>query len=260
MGFLTDRRRRRTLAREPLPDSLWEPVVRRRPVFDGLTPDELGALRDLATLFVREKHFSAPGFAPVDESVQVEIAALAALPILHLGLSWYDNWRSVVVVPRSFTGRTVAERPGGVVEEWEEADVGESWENGPVVVSLRDVVASRRGDGENVVIHEAAHRLDMTDGEVNGRPALHRGMDSSRWFEVCGGAYHDFRSRVGRRRSRIDPYAAEDDAEFFAVMTEYFFERPGVVRAEYPELYDLFVTFYRQDPAARIGRGPRRRR
>jgi len=127
-----------------------------------------------------------------------------------------------------------------------------------VVLSWLDVEASGWcDDGYNIVIHEAAHRLDMTDGEINGRPALHGKGDDKRWYEICSKAFEDLERRSqSRRPSIIDEYAVEDDAEFFAVLSEYFFERPDIVRGEYSELYDLFTAFYRQDPAARLPRWP----
>jgi Mlc titration factor MtfA (ptsG expression regulator) len=89
----------------------------------------------------------------------------------------------------------------------------------------------------------------MTDGSINGRPALHRGMSADEWRDVCSSAFEDMRNRSGRRRrSQIDSYATVSDAEFFAVMTEYFFELPHVLRREYPEVYRLFAGFYRQEP------------
>lgn len=260
MGFLADRRRRRILIRRPIPDTDWQTVLRSRSLFDGLEADEERRLRDLATIFLREKRWETP-YGDVDPLVPVEVAAMAALVVLGLDSAWYDNWRTVVLIPRAVAQEHTEENDHGVVHEWVQADSGESWENGPVVLSLRDVESSRDGNGYNVVLHEAAHRIDMTDGEINGRPALHGDLASGEWREVCGAAFERFRDRVERGvRTRIDAYAAEDDAEFFAVMTEYFFERPRLVRAEFPDLYALFVRFYAQDPAERAERGRRRAR
>ena len=258
MGFLTKRRRRRILARLPIPDADWEAVISSRRLFAALDADERDRLRVLATLFLREKHWESP-YGPVDEFLPLLVSATAALAVLGLDISWYDNWRTTVLIPRAVVQEHVEEDEHGVVQEWMQADSGESWENGPVVLSVRDVEDSRDGSGYNVVLHEAAHRIDMSDGEINGRPALHGGLDPGEWREVFGTAFERFADRVERGvRTRIDPYAAEDDAEFFAVMTEYFFERPRLVRAEFPELYDLLVRFYRQDPVVRDA-GPRRR-
>ena len=251
VGFLTDYRRRRILARRPISDADWEAVVRSRGLFAGLGPDERDRLRDLATVFLREKEWETP-YGPVDAFLPLLVSATAALAVLGLDIDWYANWRTVVLIPRAVVQEHVEEDEHGVVQEWMQADSGESWENGPVVLSVRDIEESRDGSGYNVVLHEAAHRIDMSDGEINGRPALHRGLDPDEWRRVFGTAFERFGDRVERGvRTRIDPYAAEDDAEFFAVLTEYFFERPRLVRAELPELYTLLTRFYRQDPAER---------
>jgi hypothetical protein len=131
---------------------------------------------------------------------------------------------------------------------------GESWLAGPVILSWAD--AELRGkSGYNVVIHEFAHKLDMLNGDPNGFPPLHAGMDREGWSRAFSAAYEDFRGRVERRDvTAIDPYASESPAEFFAVLSEAFFETPGAVRAEYATVYDQLSAFYRQDPAARLAR------
>jgi Mlc titration factor MtfA (ptsG expression regulator) len=140
----------------------------------------------------------------------------------------------------------------GVQHHVEEPMTGESWLAGPVILSWED--AERRGEeqGYNVVIHEFAHKLDMLNGDANGFPPLHSGMSREDWSRVFGGAYEDFRARVERGEdTAVDPYAAESPAEFFAVLSEAFFEIPETVRAEHPELYAQLAAFYRQDPAGR---------
>ena len=165
----------------------------------------------------------------------------------------------MVVVPDVFTEEYAEPDEAGVVHEFEEEKAGLSWDDGPVVLSWEDIEASGWGDGYNVVIHEAAHRLDQTDGAINGCPALHHGMDPDEWRKVFSGSFADLsrRTHSRKRRSKIDSYATESDAEFFAVASEYFFEKPRVLTAEYPEVYRLLSAFYRQDPAARLG-GKRR--
>ena len=130
---------------------------------------------------------------------------------------------------------------------------GESWLAGPVILSWED--AERRGEaqGYNVVIHEFAHKLDMLNGDANGYPPLHAGMSREEWTRVFDAAYRGFCARVERNeQSGVDPYAAESPAEFFAVLSEAFFEIPEVVRAEHPEVYGQLAAFYRQDPGTRL--------
>ncbi len=211
----------------------------------------------MATIFLHEKSFEAADGLELTEVIRDVISVQACLPVLNLGLEWYENWKTIVVLPDVFVEEHSELDTAGVAHEWQEDKSGESWDEGPVVLSWKDVEASGWGDGYNVVIHEAAHRLDQLDGEVNGRPALHEGMDPREWLEVFSSAFKDLSRRASgkKRRLRIDPYAVENDAEFFAVASEYFFERPGVLQSEYPDVYRLLCAFYRQDPGGRQARG-----
>ena len=243
-------KRRSYTDKHPVDESLWKWVKGSHPILARLNPEELESLKELAVRFIRKKTFENPEGMTLGEEMKYSIAVQACLPVLYLGLEWYDNWHTVVVVPKSFRQQHQVRDAAGVVHEWSERDVGESWDKGPVVLSLEDVEDSGWCDGDNVVIHEAAHRLDLTDGEMNGRPELPRDLPAKRWFDVMSSAFADFSRRVEKgKRIRIDEYAAENDAEFFAVLTEYFFETPGVLLKSYPEVYELFSIFYRQDPA-----------
>jgi len=130
---------------------------------------------------------------------------------------------------------------------------GESWHGGPLVLSLADVAASGQGEGVNVVLHEFAHKLDMLNGDANGFPPLHRGMDAAAWSNVFSAAYEDLCRRVDDGEDTpIDPYATTDPGEFFAVLSEAFFETPNSLFAEYPAVYAQMRQFYRQDPLQRL--------
>jgi len=245
-------RRTRILRERLLVEDTWSSLLSEHPILAGLSSEELSRLRELATLFLHEKIFERRGDQELDEYRKAVIAVQACLPVLNLGLDWYRNWRTVVVVPDVFTQEHQEWDAAGVVHEWEEEKSGESWDRGPMVLSWQDVEASGWGDGYNVVIHEAAHKLDLLDGQVNGRPALHEGVNAGEWYEGFSGAFTDFQKRSRRRKKlRIDDYAAENDAEFFAVACEYFFEQPLVLASEYPQVYRLLTAFFRQDPAAR---------
>jgi Mlc titration factor MtfA (ptsG expression regulator) len=257
-------RRARILRQRLLVPEHWASLLEEHPILGGLGPEELGRLRELSTLFLHEKIFELRGGQELDQYRRSVIAVQACLPVLNLGLDWYRNWGTIVVVPDVFTQELREQDEAGVVHEWEEEQSGEAWDQGPVVLSWQDVEASGWGDGYNVVIHEAAHKLDLLDGQSNGRPQLHEGVSAAEWYEGFAGAYEDFRQRASRkskgRRLRIDDYAAENDAEFFAVACEYFFEQPGVLKEEYPQVYRLLAAFFRQDPASRLAaRTPRKR-
>jgi MtfA peptidase len=254
MGLFRSIRKSRILKEALLPPDVWSWLIKDHPILDGLSPKELDRLRELSTLFLHEKKFEgAEGLALTDGMREV-IAVQACLPVLNLGLQKYREWKTVVVVPDVFIQEHKEFDQAGVAHEWVEDDSsGESWDTGPVVLSWKDVEASGWGDGYNVIIHEAAHRLDLLDGEMNGRPDLGEGMDPAEWLTVFSHAFEDLRRRAAKRKRRlkIDPYAIEDDAEFFAVTSEHFFEQPGILRLEYPDVYRLFSAYYQQDPCER---------
>ncbi len=254
MGIFRKLRRDRIIRQSLLPEDTWKWLVEDHPILAGLSGQELGRLRELSTLFLHEMTFEGADGLELTGQMREVIAVQACLPVLCLGLEYYENWRTTVVVPDVFVEEHTSFDQAGVVHEWDEDNSGESWDTGPVLLSWKDVEASGWGDGYNVIIHEAAHRLDLLDGEVNGRPSLHEGMSADEWRDVFSRAFADLKRRAGRKKRRlaIDPYAIEDDGEFYAVTSEYFFERPGLLAGEYPGVYRLLSQFYRQDPRARM--------
>lgn len=248
-------RRRRLLARlrPEVPEAQWRDVWARLPLLKGLPLEAEKRLRDLALLFLHEKSLEGAAETVVDRERALVIALQACLPILNLGLEWYDGWVSVIVYPDEFMPEREWVDADGVVWVSRQPLSGEAWQRGPVVLSWSDVEAGTILDGYNVVLHEFAHKLDMVNGSANGHPPLHRGMSGAAWKRVFTAAYGDFTGRMERGlASGIDPYAAESPGEFFAVLSELFFERPRVLRGEYPEVYRLLAEFYRQDPIARL--------
>ena len=254
MGMFRSIRRRRIIKEHLLPPDTWRWLVEDHPILAGLSAAELASLRELSSVFLHEKVFEGADGLELDASMKEVIAVQACLPVLHLGIEWYENWKTIVVVPDVFVEEHTSFDAAGVVHEWDEDKSGESWDTGPVLLSWKDVEASGWGDGYNVIIHEAAHRLDLLDGDVNGRPSLHAGMDPEEWRTIFTSAFSDLkrRARGKKRRLKIDPYAIEDPGEFFAVTSEYFFERPATLTREYPDVYRLLSAFYRQDPIRRI--------
>jgi len=252
MGLLDWLRRPRP---RPISDDLWRSTVAGLPFLAALAVDEQKKLKTLAEGFLAEKEFSAAGGLELSDAICVSIAAQGCLPILELGLSAYRDWVGIVVYPDEFVVSRRIEDEDGIVHEFDDVLSGEAWEGGPLLVSWRDVQMA--GDGYNVVIHEFAHKLDMLNGAVDGVPALHSGLAVDTWETILFAAWEDFCARVDRGEdTRIDPYAAEAPEEFFAVVSEAFFEMPAVVATEYPKLYRLFRDYYRQDPLQRLGSPP----
>jgi len=238
VGWLTDWRRRRVLARHRIDDALWLSATRDLPRSEKL--------RELALLFLAEKQFTGVHGLDITDAMRVSIAAQACLPILELGLDWYSGWTGIVVYPGDFKVKRESVDEDGVVHEWDDELAGEAFPGGPVVLSWD---AAAHDAQMNVVIHEFVHKLDMLNGEADGVPPLHAGMSRRRWVEAFEAAYEGFCDALDRGRDTwLDPYAAEHLSEFFAVVSEAFFRDPRETRRRYPEVYAQLALFYRQDP------------
>ena len=233
----------------------WVAALDVLPMLDMLDDGERVQLRKLSSRFMASKSIEPVRGQCLEAADLVVIAAQACLPVLALGLDVYAPWRSVVVYPGSFVAREHEVDESGVEHEWDEARAGEAWFRGPVILSWEDILASGQGEGYNVVIHEMAHKLDMLHGEANGRPPLHRDMDAETWRCDFSAAFEDLKRRITAGDTPVmDEYAVADPGEFFAVASEYFFDTPGVLDAEYPSVYRRLCEFYRQDPGARLDR------
>ncbi len=235
-------------------DQLWRDTVAALPFLAALNEEEQDRLRRLAQDFLAQKEFSTAGGLLLNDAMCVAIAAQGCLPILNIGLEAYRDWVGIVVYPDEFVIPRVIEDEFGVVHEYDDVASGEAWEGGPLLISWRD--AQMAGAGYNVVIHEFAHKLDMLNGAADGIPPLPPGMARKAWEETLLAAYDDFCALVDEaaelgEETLLDPYAAENPGEFFAVMSETFFDTPQILRDEYPKLYEQLSAFYRQDPAQR---------
>ena len=250
LDWLTRWRERRIIAASDLAEAAWAGAFAALPLLARLTPAERLRLRQLATVFLHDKDIQGLGELQLTDSMRLSIALQACLPVLHLGLSWYDDWVSVLVYPDEFLVSHSWEDEDGVVHEGEGPLSGEAWDRGPVILSWSDVCAAG-DDGYNLVIHEFAHKLDMRNGGANGFPPLHRGMQPAEWSAAFTAAYDDFTAReAAGEELPFDDYASESPAEFFAVTSEIFFEAPVHLQACYPAVYRQLARFYRQDPAS----------
>ena len=262
--------RRRRGAGVTIGDALWDEATARWLFMRGLGEAERQRLRGLAADFIGAKRFSGTHGLEVDDLMQVEIAAQASILVLELGFEWYDGWTEVIVYPAQFAPQREYVDDAGVVHLTQDPMAGEAWLGGPVILSYEDVALAadeeQRVAGYNVVIHEFAHKLDMRNGDPNGYPPLHAGMDTRQWKRDFSEAFADFSAKVDAAESLaserriqaaldklpIDPYAAESAAEFFAVASEAFFETPERLSPAYPAVYARLRDFYRQDPLARL--------
>jgi Mlc titration factor MtfA (ptsG expression regulator) len=244
-------RRRRTSSRAAVDEALWQKVVSRFVFLRALTPGEKRRLHDLTQSFLGNKQMSGAAGLQLTDEMRTVIAAQACLLILNLGLDYYRGWVGVIVYPGDFMPRHEYTDEDGVVHITRDAMQGEAWLQGPVILSW-EAVQSGAEEGVNVVLHEFAHKLDMLNGEPNGFPPLHEDMNREAWMRDFSAAYQDFCARIERgEHTAVDPYAAESPAEFFAVLSEVFFEIPQVLKRSYSEVYRQLSRFYRQDPAIR---------
>jgi Mlc titration factor MtfA (ptsG expression regulator) len=254
MSWFARWRRERVLRRQLVAEGAFAHVVEGLPILRGLSAEELARLRERASLLLHDKTFSEAGGAAVDEAMQLAIAVQASLLTLNLDEDSYQGWREIILYPDEFLRPREEVDEAGVVHHSRDILAGESWHGGPLVLSLADVEASGQADGYNVVLHEFAHKLDMLNGDANGFPPLHRGMDAAAWAHEFSQAYEDLCTRVDAgEETPIDPYATYNPAEFFAVLTEAFFEIPGLLHTEYPGVYAQLRQFYRQHPLVRMG-------
>ena len=256
MGWFGRRKRRRLRAR-PFPEA-QDAILRHALPIDASLPERLRTrLRQLVTIFLAEKYFEGAGGLEMTDEIRVTIAAHACLLLVGINPDEpYPGLKSIIVYPRAYfaTGTTIG--PGGVVTETRGLRAGESWshalgEGGPVVLAWDEVAkgASDPDDGQNVVFHEFAHQLDDLATGMDGAPPLGDRTRYTAWARVLGDAFKDLRSELRRgHHTDIDPYGATNPAEFFAVATEMFFERPEVLNTHHRELYDQLEAFYRWSP------------
>ncbi|MYN14397.1 hypothetical protein GSY71_14745 [Pusillimonas sp. TS35] len=266
---------RRQVARELalISADAWRAVLARYGFLHGLDEHQDAALRERAAWILASKSFSgAHGFAVTDD-IMLSVAAQAALPILELDPALYEGWTEIIVYPGGFLIPRTEMDESGVVHEYIQEAAGEAWEGGPVILSWEDVSAMPC-EHVNVVIHEFAHKLDLYGGGPDGVPFLggRRDIPVREWRRVLDASFKLFCNAVTAAEEAVppdvdpesdeaapwfdalplDPYAATDPAEFFAVSSETFFIDPCPLLHAMPAWYDMLRRYYRQDPAARL--------
>ena len=244
--------RRAALRLQPLTPAESAILEKNVPYLAKLDDADRAELGGLVRIFMAEKSFEGCGGLELTEEIKVTIAAQACLLLLHRETDIYPDLDSIVVYPHAYKVEA-RHRDGPVVIESEETRLGESWTRGTVVLAWDHVRhgAHLAGDGHNVVLHEFAHQLDAEDGSVDGAPALGTRARYLEWAKVLGAEFKELSERIhAGRPSDIDAYGATNPQEFFAVVTEMFFEQPAKLRGRHPELYAELLGFYKQDPAA----------
>lgn len=268
---------RRLLRERPrIPEALWDDCLHWLPFLQSLPPADQARLKSRSEDLLARKGFTGAAGFELSDDVAVMIAAQACLPVLNLTLDLYDDMASIIVYPAAFLIPQKEMDAAGVMHEWHEPASGEAVDAGGAVVLSWEDAQQSDAPGYNVVIHEFVHKIDMADGGANGCPpflaAYHRGLDGREWRDVFRAAYADFQQRVDTLEAQlpehfdendpahialwdelgadlpIDPYAATHPAEFFAVASEAFFVHPQPLQEDYPDVYRLLASYFRQDP------------
>jgi hypothetical protein len=246
-------RRRNRLRAQPLPEP-WLNIVRRNvPYYRCLSRSEQEELQGDIQVFIAEKNFEGCGGLEMTDEIKVTIAAYACILLLHRDHDYYPLLKSILVYPDVYTVKVLHRGPGNTILEGHETRAGESWRTGAVVISWNQAL-HRPTDPDaarNVVLHEFAHQLDQENGSANGAPILPRTALYAAWARILGREYHALsKAADADRPTLLDKYGARNPAEFFAVVTEYFFEQPQQLKTRHPELYEELKLYYQQDPAA----------
>ena len=255
------KRKRAALRQEPFPSAWAEIVSTNVPYYDCLPEASKTELQAHIRILLHEKRFEGCGGFEITDEVRVTIAATAGILLLNRASDYFHGLRSILVYKEAFMVEGEEAGEDGLVTEWDEVASGESWGHGAVILAWEEVELgfTDSEDGYNVVLHEFAHQLDEENPLAEGVPVLEDAAAYEEWADVCSRHFKRLRKDVQlNKRTFLDAYGAGDPAEFFAVATETFFERPIQLKKRRPELYRILSRFYRQDPAGYIedSRGP----
>lgn len=244
-------RRRKKLRQQPLPPGWWRVIDARIPYVRGLSEADRVELGGIVRVLLDEKRFEGCGGLEMTDEIRVTIAAQAGVLLLHRPTRYYPSLKTILVYPRPYFANQKRLLPDGSVMEGPQPRLGESWFRGSLVLSWSEVIrgASDPADGHNVVFHEFAHQLDGESGAMDGAPDLGPSERYRSWARVLSREYAELVEEVHRGHAGlIDEYGATNPAEFFAVVTELFFERPEAMKNRHPTLYDELSSFYGQQP------------
>ena len=240
--------KRKRLLAMPFPEK-WKQIVRKNvPLYNRLPGSLKEQLHGLVHIFIFEKNFEGCGGLEITDEIKVTIAAQACMLLLNRKTNHFKKLRTILVYPRTYVAKTKSS-DGVITVNGHSVRLGESWQNGPVVLAWNSVTGgtSNVTDARNVVLHEFAHQLDQEDGAADGAPILEHRSGYLTWARVLSREYEALKMRKGPR-AVMDEYGATNPAEFFAVATETFFEKPKQMRKKHPELYDELRNYYKLDP------------
>lgn len=245
-GFFKRRRRRRLLA-TPLPQAWWTIIDGNVPMIREMFDADRAELGGVVQVLLSEKTFEGCGGFVITDEVRLTIAAQAGVLLLHRQTDYYPTLRTILVYPQAYIAEHQQVQADGSVIEGPQSRLGESWYGGALILSWNDVLysAAEERDGHNVTLHEFAHQLDGVATGMDGAPALPSQARYRDWARVLGDEYQSLVEGLHfKHHSLIDSYGATNPAEFFAVVTELYFERPKDMKQAHPELYAEVDRFY----------------
>lgn len=240
------------LRHRAIPDELWNATLLQYPFLAWRSDDKLGKLRALSTEFLARKQFTVLDGLALTDAMATAIAAQACLPVLRWGLGPYESFVGVVIRRDQVRAQREVMDDNGVVHRYEEILAGEAQPDGPIMLSWRDVqqAAGAHPGGYNVVVHEFAHALDMSNGEADGCPPLPPSISRQHWMDTLWQGFDTHRDALAHGDTTwLDPYAASEGlTEFFPVVCEAFFVAPHQLMQEHPNVYELLCRYFDERP------------
>lgn len=235
----------------PFPKSWLGILESKLPVYPKLTPELQLELQQRVKEFLFEKKFEGCGGLEMNDEIRITIAGEACLLILDRPSTRYKKLKWIYVYPSTFIAKREVADAYGVVSEGRSFLLGESWSHGRVILAWDSVERGIKNtdDGQNVVLHEFAHQLDQEDGRADGAPLLYTKDSYQIWSQVFSDEFDTLQKKLARgAKTLIDSYGATNPAEFFAVVTELYFECPSKLKHKHPELFEALKQYYRVDP------------
>jgi MtfA peptidase len=246
------RARKEKLFKTPLESSRIAILQKYVTIYTKLPQSLRQELHGHINLFLDEKVFIGREDLEVTDEMRVVVAGNACLLLLQGNKRRFSGFSSILIYPNTYQAIDV-QHEGLLVTEHSSHRAGESWVRGPIVLSWGDILSGSvdAEDGHNVVIHEFAHKLDEQSGHMNGLPVLRNESEYKEWRKVLSEEYEALHERVKHGENKvIDEYGTVSPAEFFAVASESFFEKPAQMKKRLPALYKQLQTFYNVDPVS----------
>ena len=244
-------RRPLTFRVEPIPET-WHGIIERNvPLTRKLPADQFTRLLRFTQLFLHDKHIEGCGGLEITEEIRVTVAAQACLLLLGIDVGCYPGVRTILLYPTPYSKTETVSHPGGWQEQGVQRNAGEAWSQGIVVLAWNHALHGARNpfDGRNVILHEFAHQLDFLDGAADGVAPIAEGHNLRAWADVLERHLGLLRKALKKRRKTVmREYGATNKAEFFAVATEAFFEKPRQLNKRRPDLYEALQRVYGMDP------------